>query len=210
MTRVAEPVLDGIRELVNIGIGRSAGSLNTLIGHRVTLQVPTIRIVGIDELRADLQFPDLSFSVINQGYSGAFVGTSILVFPEKSADSIFFLLTGEKERTGDNEELRRITLLEIGNIIVNSVMGSITNILGQKLEFHLPEYNEDTLEHLLTHEYIAGSETVILAHAWLIVEEAGIQGEVILLLADQSIEILASAIHEKYQQAGTIQKTGRT
>lgn len=202
MTRVAEPVLDGIRELVNIGIGRSAGSLNTLIGHRVTLQVPDIRLVGIDDLKEDLQFPDRSFSVVNQGYSGAFVGTSILVFPEESADTIFFLLTGENKRTKENEELRRITLLEVGNIIVNSVMGSITNILGQKLEFHLPEYKEDTLEHLLNHAEIATSQTVILAHAWLIVQEVGIKGEVILLLADQSIEILASAINEKYLQAG--------
>jgi chemotaxis protein CheC len=202
MTRVAEPVLDGIRELVNIGIGRSAGSLNSMIGHRVTLQVPDIRIVGIEDLNEELRFPDRSFSVVNQGYSGAFVGTSILVFPEKSADSIFFLLTGEHDRTQENEELRRITLLEVGNIIVNSVMGSITNILGQKLEFHLPEYKEDTLDHLLTSAHIAESQIVILAHAWLIVEEVGIKCDVILLLADQSIDILASAINEKYLQAG--------
>lgn len=200
MREVSEPVLDGIKELVNIGIGRAAGGLNTLTGHHVTLQIPDIHLTSIDELSSQLVFPDSSFSVVNQGYSGAFIGTSVLVIPEKSADSLFFLLTGEQERTSCNNELRKITLLEVGNIIVNSVMGSITNILGQKLEFHLPEYREDSLDHLLTHAQIADSNTVVMTHARFTVEDLDIQGEILLLLADRSIEILASCINEKYKQ----------
>jgi len=197
MTPVAEPVLDGIKELVNIGIGRSAGSLNSLTGHRVTLNVPDIRISRVDELKEQMQHPDPSFSLVNQDYSGAFVGTTVLMFPQKSAESLFLLLTGEGSHTPENDELWRMTLLEVGNIIVNAVMGSITNILGKKLEFQLPEYREDSLDHLLDHSFFAESKHIIVAHADFSVQDEDIQGEILLLLADQSIDVLAACINEK-------------
>lgn len=202
MTSVPDPVLDGILELVNIGIGRSAGSLNTLTGHHVTLHVPEIRISRIDELKEQMSHLDPSFSVVNQDYSGAFVGTTVLMFPHKSAESLFILLTGEAERTLENDELWQMTLLEVGNIIVNAVMGSITNILGKKLEFHLPEYREDTLNHLLDHAQFEDSKSVIVARAQFSVEDQNIQGEILLLLADQSIDVLTACINEKMGIAG--------
>ncbi|HWQ67966.1 MAG TPA: chemotaxis protein CheC [Methanospirillum sp.] len=197
MTPVTEPVLDGIKELVNIGIGRAAGSLNALTGHHVTLHVPDVRISKVEDLSEDISLPNPSFSVVNQDYSGTFVGTTVLMFPEKSAESLFFLLTGENERTQNNDELWQMTLLEVGNIIVNAVMGSITNILGKRIEFHLPEYREDSLDHLIGSPRFADSKYVIAAHAEFSVEEQNIKGEILLILADQSIDILATSINEK-------------
>lgn len=197
MTTVPEPVLDGIRELVNIGIGRSAGSLNALTGHHVTLHVPDVILLPKEELREQMPHPAASFSVVNQDYSGAFAGTTVLMFPKKSAESLFQLLTGEEERTPENDELWQMTLLEVGNIIVNAVMGSITNTLGKKLEFHLPEYREDSLDHLIDSSRFRNSTSVIVVHALFSVEDQHIQGEILLILADQSIDVLAASINEK-------------
>ncbi|PKL59878.1 MAG: chemotaxis protein CheC [Methanomicrobiales archaeon HGW-Methanomicrobiales-4] len=197
MTSVPEPVLDGIKELVNIGIGRSAGSLNSLTGHHITLHVPDVKILRIEELNEQIPHPGRSFSVVNQDYSGAFVGTTVLMFPEKSAEGLFQLLTGEERRTQENDELWQMTLLEVGNIIGNAVMGSITNILGNKLEFHLPEYREDSLDHIFSSSRFTESKYVIIAHAEFSVKEQNIQGEILLILADQSIDVLATSINEK-------------
>lgn len=197
MTIVPEPVLDGIRELVNIGIGRSAGSLNALTGHHVTLHVPDIYLLPIEDLREQMPHPTASFSVVNQDYSGAFAGTTVLMFPKNSAESLFQLLTGEEERTPENDELWQMTLLEVGNIIVNAVMGSITNTLGKKLEFHLPEYREDSLDHLIDSSRFSNSTSVIVVHEQFSVEDKHIQGEILLILADQSIDVLAASINKK-------------
>lgn len=197
MKEVPTPVLDGIRELVNIGIGRSAGSLNSLTGHHVTLHVPDIHVSRIDELRELIPHPDVPYSVVSQDYRGAFEGTTVLMFSQKSAHSLFLLLTGEAERTPENNDLWQMTLIEVGNIIVNAVMGSITNILDKKLEFHIPEYREDSLDHLLDHPRLAESKSVILVRAQFSVEAQEIHGEIVLLLADQSIDILTELINEK-------------
>jgi len=197
MIGVSEPVLDGIRELVNIGIGKAAGSLNTLTGHHVILNVPDIRISQTDVLKDKILTPDSPYTAINQDYSGAFMGTTILIFPDKSADSLFLLLTGEQGRNKENEELWEMTLLEVGNIIINAVMGSITNILEEKLEFHLPEYRENSVKNLLDNAFFVESKSVIMARAQFSVDVQDISGEILLFLADQSIDLLAACINEK-------------
>lgn len=197
MTDLSQPVLDGIRELVNIGIGRSAGSLNSLTGHHVTLHVPDIQISQIDELKEKIPHPDSAFSLVSQEYSGSFEGTVVLMFPQNSAESLFLLLTGESERNPENDELWSMTILEVGNIIVNAVIGSIANSIGKKIEFHIPEYREDSLNHILDHDQFVHSHSVIVVHARFSVEEQDIVGDIVLLLADRSIDILAESIHEK-------------
>ncbi|HOJ97855.1 MAG TPA: chemotaxis protein CheC, partial [Methanospirillum sp.] len=68
MRSVPQPVLDGIKELVNIGVGRAAGSLNTMTGYHVTLRVPEISLCNLQDLKNELPRPDLPFIVIHQDY----------------------------------------------------------------------------------------------------------------------------------------------
>ena len=197
MNHITQPVLDGMVELVNIGVGRSAGSLNTLTGHHVSLRVPEIKIIRVTELKKELPCPDLPFTVISQDYSGAFDGTAMLMFPQESAEGIFRLMTGEEKKTQTNDELWQMTLTEIANIIVNAVMGSITNILGKKIKFHIPEYHEDSLEHILTDSRFLGEETVAVVHTIFEVREIEISGKIVILLTTRSIETIAEFITEK-------------
>jgi chemotaxis protein CheC len=197
MNHISQPVLDGMVELVNIGVGRSAGSLNTLTGHHVSLRVPEIKICTVRELKKELPRPDLPFTVINQDYSGAFDGTAMLMFPQESAEGLFLLMTGEEKKTQTNDELWQMTLTEIANIIVNAVMGSITNILGKKIEFHIPEYHEDSLDHILADSRFLTEEQVAVVHTVFEVREKDISGKIAILLTKRSIETIAEFIHEK-------------
>ena len=197
MNHITQPVLDGMMELVNIGVGRSAGSLNTLTGHHVSLRVPEIKLSNISDIKHELPRPDQPFVVIHQDYSGAFEGTAMLMFPQESAEGLFLLMTGEEKKPQEKEELWQMTLTEIANIIVNAVMGSITNILGKKIEFHIPEYHEDSLDHILTDPRFAGEETVAVVHTVFEVREKDISGKIVILLTARSIETIAEFITEK-------------
>ena len=196
MNHITQPVLDGMMELVNIGVGRSAGSLNTLTGHHVSLRVPEIKLCNMSDLKHELPRPDQPFTVINQDYSGAFDGTAMLMFPQESAEGLFLLMTGEEKKPQENEELWQMTLTEIANIIVNAVMGSITNILGKKIEFQIPEYHEDSLDHILTDSRFLGEEVAVV-HTVFEVREKDISGKIVILLTARSIETIAEFITEK-------------
>jgi len=193
--QISQEVLDGLVELVNIGVGRSAGSLNTLTGHHVSLSVPDIRITEINKLIDEIPHPDKPFTAINLDYSGAFKGTAVLMFPLQSAEELFLLTTGESEKTAENEELWRITLIEIANIIVNAVMGSITNIIGKKIIFHLPDYHEDSLQHILGYIHDTKSPSVVVVKAVFQVKEKNIFGNIVIILTDQAVEIIAEYIN---------------
>ena len=196
MNHITQPVLDGMMELVNIGVGRSAGSLNTLTGHHVSLRIPEIKLCNMSDLKHELPRPDQPFTVINQDYSGAFDGTAMLMFPQESAEGLFLLMTGEEKKPQENEELWQMTLTEIANIIVNAVMGSITNILGKKIEFHIPEYHEDSLDHILTDSRFLGEEVAVV-HTVFEVREKDISGKIVILLTTRSIETIAEFITEQ-------------
>lgn len=194
MMQVSKDVLDGLAELVNIGVGRSAGSLSTLTGHHVSLHVPEITISETSKLIEEIPHPDNPYTAVNLDYSGAFNGTAMLMFPLQSAEELFQLTTGESGKTEENEELWRVTLIEIANIIVNAVMGSITNIIGKKIQFHLPEYHENSLIQIMEYIHATQSPSVVVVHAMFQVKEKNISGDVVILLTDQAVEILGEYI----------------
>ena len=60
------------------------------------------------------------------------------------------------------------TLTTIGNIVINNVMGSISNVLRQYMNYALPVYLEDTVENILLTNNVSNltiNLTMLLAQA---------------------------------------------
>ena len=60
------------------------------------------------------------------------------------------------------------TLTTIGNIVINSVTGSISNVLRQYMNYALPVYLEDTVENILLTNNVSNltiNLTILLAQA---------------------------------------------
>ena len=63
--------LDALTELVNIGVSRAAASLATMCGEEVTLNVPAVSIVSIDEAAAMIGGPTQDKLIgVEQDYDG--------------------------------------------------------------------------------------------------------------------------------------------
>jgi chemotaxis protein CheC len=104
------------------------------------------------------------------------------------------MLTGEEPGTPDLDAVRIGTLSEIGNILINSVIGSIANVLEQRLDYALPTYMEDTVENLLTSKNSVGETTILLAQTQFSVEQLQIRGDIILIFELGSFDVLLNAI----------------
>ncbi|MEO1349410.1 MAG: chemotaxis protein CheC, partial [Cyanobacteria bacterium J06635_15] len=82
---------------------------------------------------------------------------------------------------------------EVGNIVLNSVMGAMSNALAQKLTFSVPIYQETSVE-ALTHSL--GQDTsaaVILAQTHFKIEDLQISGDIILFFKMQLFFDLADS-----------------
>ncbi|MGL5834246.1 MAG: chemotaxis protein CheX [Waterburya sp.] len=189
--------LDALQEIVNIGIGRAAAMLNEMVDARIVLEVPTIQLLSASQLLQVMitRFNSQSISVVRLGFSGSLSGTAELMFPTDSASVLVAVLTGEDLESPDLDAVKIGTLSEIGNIVINGVIGSISNILEQRMEYKIPSYCEDTIENLLLSERNMTDDVVfILAQARFAIEQLEIVGDIILIFEMKTFDNLLKAI----------------
>lgn len=194
--QLTEDQLDALRELINIGVGQAAGMLNEMIEFRIQLEIPMIQLLSPESLQEKLleRFGSEHLSTVKLGFSGSFAGTAELVFPKESAATLVAVLTGEEVESPDLDSLKIGTLSEVGNIVINGVMGSISNVLEQPLRYAVPTYTEDKPEHLISFEDSHKSTAILLAQARFRIEELQLQGDIILFFDIASFRALLSAI----------------
>lgn len=196
MTDPSADDIDAIRELINIGVGRAAGMLNDITGCSINLRVPSIQIVNLSSLSdGNMGSPDTSLSTVSLNFKGPMSGLAALVFPPESAAQLVILMTRENEESREMDAMRIETIKEVGNIIINAVMGSIANVLRQHLNYSLPDYQEQGICSLARSMHAHVDDRVILANAHFRIEETSIEGNILLILELGSMEILLDSIH---------------
>lgn len=189
---------DILQELVNIGVGRAAGVLNDMIGFPISLRIPYIEVFSSPELQPELEirFNGDLLSTVSLNFSGSFAGTAELIFPMESASSLVAVLTGETPGSIDLDAVKIGTLLEVGNIVLNGVMGSLSNILTNHLEYSLPTYTEGKVDNLHTSQQLENNPSVMLAHTRFIIEQLQIAGNIILIFKVGSFDAVLKAIDQ--------------
>ena len=200
--------IDALRELINIGVGRAAGALNDMVGAHVELRVPSVRLISPADIKEATRWVnEQKLAAVRLGFSGEIQGTTELVFPADSASKLVALLTGEEVGTPDLDSLRAGALTEVGNILLNAVMGSITNVLERHISYELPTYSEETPEDLVEAVRSQADAAVLLAQTQFLVgqshfslEQEKIEGEVTLLFGMDSFEVLLERIRKMHEE----------
>jgi chemotaxis protein CheC len=132
--------LDALTELVNIGISHAAASLAVMVGEQVLLSVPSVVILSRAEAAALISQPKSDLLVaVRQAFHGEVSGRVLLIFPESNSLELVRAAVGEHLSLEDILELEHEALAEIGNIILNSCMATIANLLQRSLKMSLPE-----------------------------------------------------------------------
>lgn len=187
--------IDVLKELFNVGVGRAAGTLNEMLSSRVTLQVPSVKVFKRSEMNEEIEEAKTrKVSSVDVTFQGTLTGLAALIFPPDSASKLVAMLAKEESENTDLDAIRAGTLTEVGNIILNGVMGTFSNMLKQQLNFSIPTYKEDVVSNLLSLNGNNPEEMIILARAHFKIEEHLIEGDVILLFEVRSFDVLLSSI----------------
>ncbi|MDZ8221927.1 MULTISPECIES: chemotaxis protein CheC [unclassified Nostoc] len=189
--------LDALQELINIGVGRAASLLNEMVDSHIRLKIPVVKVLTANDAYQELtkRFQDDTLAAVKLRFTGSFYGTASLIFPTDSASTLVAVLTGEKPGSADLDVVKIGTLSEIGNIVINGVMGSLSNVLKKHLNYTLPVYLEDTLENLLLSAYESDSK-ILLAQASFTIERFEIIGDIILIFLVGTFDALINAMNE--------------
>ncbi|MEZ5361756.1 MAG: chemotaxis protein CheC [Bryobacterales bacterium] len=200
---VGNEELDAIRELINIGVGRAAGALNDMVGRYVRLNVPSVSIVSDDQIvRFLCADEEEQLACVRLRFEGPLRGVADLIFPSQSGSKLVALLSSEELCAPDLDSLRASTLTEVGNILLNGLLGSITNVVDEHLTYDLPTYLEESAGNIERSLRSIPDAAVLMAQTQFLVGKSELEvdgeridGEITLLLGLDSLEHLLDRVH---------------
>jgi chemotaxis protein CheC len=179
--------IDTLTEIINIGVGS-----------HIILKVPSIALVPLNELPAAFQHleNDRVSSVI-QSFRGDFTGSAALLFPPESAAKLVSAITEETITATNLDTVRSGTLMEIGNIIINSLLGTMCNIFECSLNFSLPEYRDARgLTELIDSSPILCGQAglIMLVEANFLIKTLSISGYILVIFRLESTGLIRDMI----------------
>jgi chemotaxis protein CheC len=211
MPLITEVQLDALQEFINIGVGRAAALLNEMVEAPIQLSVPVLRVFDNDALRTNFLplLDNQQFAAVRLAFAGTFSGSAELLFPTESAVALVSLLTGEDRDSPDLDGVKVGTLTELGNIVINGILGSLSNLLKQRMDYTLPLYHEGTLKKLLSLNHLFGQNTVfLLAQAKFEITQLEIVGELILVFEMTSFSELLNGVDQELHLLTQSSRTG--
>jgi chemotaxis protein CheC len=198
MIALTELQHDALVEIFNIGVGQAAASMSGIVNEEVTMSVPSISFLNRAEAALLLGGKNKQDQLqricgVRQHYEGAFQTEAILMFPEDKSLEIVRLMVGESVPLAELTEMEQEAMSEIGNIILNSCVGTLANLFQRELEGSLPVYHVGTSEEILSASGSASDSIVLMLHIDFILEMHQIHGYVAFILD-------VSALHDLKEQ----------
>jgi len=202
--QLTEAQVDAIQEAINIGVGRAAAALNDLVDRPVALTAPSVELLSVEAL-AEAFHPlgPGAVSSVQMGFHGSLEGCAFLIFPQPSASRLVAGLTGDEGDGEDLDSLRSGTLTEVGNVVVNSMLGTLANLLDKPLRYSSPVYEEGPALALVSTQVQAGEPLLLLVRTGFRIRGMEIEGNLLLLFELSSFDALLAGIEARLGKAGT-------
>lgn len=151
MIALTELERDALTEIFNIGVGLAADVLSQMVNEPVRLSVPLVELTSQQNAKnyylAREQRP---LCVIRQTYSGEVTTDAILMFPEENSLELVRLMVGGDLPLEHLTEMEQDAMAEIGNIILNAVISSLSSTLNLTFEGSLPEVSVVSVEDIFS------------------------------------------------------------
>jgi chemotaxis protein CheC len=196
MADVFEPdQRDALQEVVNVGMGTAAAALGAVLESFVSLSVPRIefvRLEQLDDLAALSGWKDDAGCAIRQAFYDQLEGEVIVLFGSEGQAQLSHKLgyDGELSSAGDQEPL-----LDFSNVLVGACMNGVGQQLHLDLSFSPPSV-------LCVNRPVAtalASLTLAVSYALLInvqfvLQDGSFKSQLLILLPEASILVLKGAV----------------
>lgn len=131
---------DALGEIFNIGVGLAADVLSQMVNESVRLSVPLVEMVSREQANSYYaQRIHRPLCAIRQTYVGEVTTEAVLMFPEENSLELVRAMVGNEVPVEELSDMERDAMAEIGNIILNAVISSLSTTLGLAFDGSLPE-----------------------------------------------------------------------
>jgi chemotaxis protein CheC len=195
---------DTLCEAFNIGVGRAAAAMSQIVQETIDLSVPSVEFVTADYVFPHSADGEPGVSGVSQRFQGNFPGVALLMFPQQQSLEIVRLMMQDNVPLEQLTELEQDALLEVGNILLNVCIASLSDILDAPMPSELPELCVFD-KNRLPGEFHSDNPTVMLLHIRFAVVRRQIDGRLAFILGMKSLERLREAL-DRY--LGQLSETG--
>lgn len=174
---------DALTELVNIGVSRAASNLRKMVGKEVLLSVPSIEV--IDHRRAAALIHEREGEgvvAVRQDFSGAFHGRALLIFPQEHGLELARAILGQDLPEDEVISMEEEALSETGNVILNSCLATMANMLERPLAMSLPQVVRTAGNGLLETAHPTEDGLVLFLYINFSVHERSIRGYIAMVM----------------------------
>jgi chemotaxis protein CheC len=191
---------DALTEVVNIGVSRAAASLRKMVGHQVLLSVPAVEIVSREKAATLLGERESNELVaVQQSFSGAFSGRAMLIFPEEHSLALARAVAGDELSNDEIADLEQEALAETGNVILNSCLATMANMLKRPLTMSIPTVCKGSASTLFEARSDKDSRVLFL-YINFSIHHRDLRGYIAMTMDMRSLQSLKELLAEFIQQ----------
>ena len=186
--------LDALMEVFNVGVGQAADALSQLAGSPVRLNVPLVAMISKQGISDDLLAQGTErICAVRQEFSGVLNTEAVLMFPVQQSLQLVQMMVGGDVPLEQLGEMEQEAMAEIGNILLNSVVSGIADVLRLKFEGSLPQVEMGPVRDVLCGQGHM-DEVVLSLQIDFAIDALEIQGYLVFLLDVESIASLKSTV----------------
>lgn len=151
LNHVSQQYFDILKELGNIGAGNATTALAQMLGCKVDMKVPQVKLLDFSEVGAVMGGEEQIMAGIYLLVEGDITGSIMFLLNENSARELVAKLMGIPAATeGPLGEMELSALKEIGNIITGAYLNSLSMLTNMKIIPSVPAISIDMAGAILS------------------------------------------------------------
>lgn len=150
-TNYGEFQIDVLKEIGNIGAGNAATALSKLISKEVDMNVPLVKVVGLNEIADFVGGPENVVVAVFLRIQGDISGNMFFIMSMESAKTLLTDMMGTRSGDPEFSELEISAINEIGNILIGSYLSSLADFTKLSLQPSVPALAIDMAGAILSY-----------------------------------------------------------
>ncbi len=136
--------LDTLREIGSIGTGNAANALSSMLGCKVTIEVPEVKIMGYNEAIDWIGGPETVTAGVLARLEGEINGIILSIQHMEFINLVLQHMIGNGvEDYQYLTELETSALLEVGNIMISAFANAMAGLTDMKIRLTVPAFAVD-------------------------------------------------------------------
>lgn len=184
---------DAFLELTNVGIGRAAATMSELAGRTIDISVPEIEMFTPECFQEFRGAADSTVAYVVQDFDGELVGRAFILLSKTAAIHLAELLFGEDDIGGRFDETEQNSILELGNIMIGGIMGTLCNEFSSTINYDVPEIQLKGVDELIA-LLSPDSNVALTIRANLSIGNEDVNSNVLLVFDDKTNQNLVEKL----------------